>query len=231
MTLFAVLPVKNEADRFLREVLTHVLGITDRVFVYDDRSDDETPEVAAGLGAHVWIRPPDVPGFVEHEGQFRQWGWESFEHEMKPTPGDWVLSLDADEKLYGTEFLNQLLEQRTYDVVGVSFLHMWNETQYRVDKAWAPNVSFRLFRYQPGGKFKDRKLASGAEPTYVRQLIDAGKLMKHSPLVMQHLGYSRDVDKKMKYERYMELDGGEYHSLAHLKSILDPSPVLVPWTR
>ena len=46
---------------------------------------------------------------------------------------------------------------------------------------------------------------------------------------MQHLGYVRDEDKQAKYERYMRLDGGDFHARAHLESIIDPDPELLPW--
>jgi hypothetical protein len=46
---------------------------------------------------------------------------------------------------------------------------------------------------------------------------------------MQHLGYIFDQDKQKKYERYSQIDGGKYHNLSHINSILDESPVLINW--
>jgi hypothetical protein len=48
---------------------------------------------------------------------------------------------------------------------------------------------------------------------------------------MQHLGYVDDADKQAKYVRYMTLDGGDFHSKAHIESIIDPNPVLVDWNQ
>ena len=36
-------------------------------------------------------------------------------------------------------------------------------------------------------------------------------------------------DKKAKFERYSSLDGGEFHQLAHINSIVDENPVLINW--
>jgi hypothetical protein len=46
---------------------------------------------------------------------------------------------------------------------------------------------------------------------------------------MQHLGYILDEDKQIKHERYTEIDGGEFHNLSHINSILDTNPVLIDW--
>ena len=46
---------------------------------------------------------------------------------------------------------------------------------------------------------------------------------------MNHIGYIRDEYKQAKYDRYMSLDKGEFHNIAHLESILDDNTVLIPW--
>jgi hypothetical protein len=55
--------------------------------------------------------------------------------------------------------------------------------------------------------------------------------MMNTGLVMQHLGYVRDEDKKAKYDRYMKIDGGDFHAMNHIQSIMDPDPTLVEWKR
>lgn len=229
--LLSLMPVYNEADRYLEDVLRHwtdILG-KENVFVYDDRSEDKSFEIVSDMGIVGITREPEVPSFTQHEGGFRQWGWSMFETLMKPERGDWVLAQDADEKLYGTEYLPRLL-QMPVDVLGVRFLHMWDRAHYRIDKAWAPNISSRLFRYLPGGAFSSRRLACGSEPDYVQASVRAGRVQWQTPLVMQHLGYMDDADKQAKYVRYSTLDKGEFHSNAHIESIIDPNPTLAPWT-
>jgi len=79
------------------------------------------------------------------------------------------------------------------------------------------------------GTFQDKALACGSEPTYVLQWINQNNYFVHSGLIMQHLGYIHDSDKESKYERYSQLDGGKFHNLNHINSIIDPNPVLIDW--
>jgi hypothetical protein len=125
--------------------------------------------------------------------------------------------------------LKDVLVQSPYDVVNIRFYHMWNETHFRVDKAWAPTNSSRMFRYRNGGSFFDRKLACGSEPTYVVEAVRSSNYWVHSGLMMKHLGYIKDEDKLSKHQRYMNLDKGEFHNLNHIQSIIDPNPVLMKW--
>lgn len=219
---------RNEADRYLPLVLDRLSKQVDVICFTDDCSDDDTIEVANSFWRVHTQKTPE-PMFETNEGALRTFAWRFLEQVARP--GDWVLSIDCDELLYCPEdsTLDVLLHQDKYDILGIVFFHMWNETHYRTDKAWAPNVSTRLFRYQEGGVFKQRKLACGAEPTYVEQAVRQGRFFPSQVLRMKHLGYMKDSDKQMKYERYMRLDGGNFHSLSHLESILDPEPTLESW--
>jgi hypothetical protein len=82
---------------------------------------------------------------------------------------------------------------------------------------------------QNGGQFFDRKLACGSEPTYVVSWTRSRNYWLHSGFIMQHLGYIKDEDKKIKHERYMSLDQGEFHNINHIQSIVDENPVLINW--
>lgn len=226
MALIANMVGRNEADRHLIDVLMRLSTIVDEIVFTDDCSDDDTPGYAALFGAHV-KRAADRPLFREDEGLLRTLEWAHLEEYARP--GDWILCIDCDELLYGVQNLPSLLDQKTYDVLGITFFHMWNPTQFRVDKAWAPNRSYRLFRYYEGGEFNRRKLACGSEPTYVLELIRQNKVLWETGLSMKHLGYMDDDAKAQKYARYMELDGGNFHSRAHLESILDQDIELVDW--
>lgn len=226
MRLLANMVARNEADRYLIEVLSHLSGYVDQIVFTDDASTDDTPEIALGAGAKV--RRLDDPLFTRNEGLLRNIAWQHLCDYAEP--GDWILAIDADELMFGLESLQNLINQSRYDVLGITFYHMWNPAQYRTDKAWRPTIGSRLFRFVPGGEFVQRKMACGSEPTYVQELIRQGKFLPHTPLKMMHLGYLLDADKVAKYKRYMELDGGDFHSRAHLESILDPNPTLVDWS-
>jgi hypothetical protein len=188
--------------------------------------DDNTPEIASKY-AEVFQSPE--PLFRVHEGKLRAFAWSNLE--KFASVGDWIVAIDCDEMLYHVNDLpiRDVLAQSPNDIVNVRFYHMWNESQYRVDKLWAPNNSSRIFRFLPNGGFADRQLACGSEPTYVVDWVRQRNWWLNSGLVMQHLGYIKDSDKKDKYSRYSEIDGGKYHNGDHINSILDESPVLIDW--
>lgn len=217
---------RNESQRFLEPVLERLSTQVDKIIFTDDCSTDNTPEIA-GRYAEVFQTPENL--FRVHEGQLRAFAWGMLEKYAKT--GDWIIAIDCDEMLYHIDNLDikKVLSMSEYDVVNVRFYHMWNDTQYRVDKLWAPTNSSRIFRFIEGGGFMNKKLACGSEPTYVRDWISKRNFWLDSNLIMQHLGYIKDEDKIAKYERYSELDRGEFHALNHINSIIDKDPVLINW--
>lgn len=219
---------KNESNRFLEPVLQRLSTQVDKIIFTDDCSDDNTAEIAS---KYAEVFKTDKTLFTENEGNLRSNAWRNLEKFAKE--GDWVVAIDCDEMLYQDKDLDlkHVLDQSPYDVVNVRFYHMWNETQYRVDKLWAPNNSSRIFRYRDHGTFFDKKLACGSEPTYVVEWVRQRNYFLHSGLIMQHLGYARDEDKVSKYNRYISIDKGEFHNLQHIESIMDTNFVLVNWNK
>lgn len=218
---------RNESESYLTQVLTRLKSQVDMIVFTDDCSDDSTPDIAASLGAKVFQMPE--PTFRVNEGRLRQQSWNNLQTVI-PTEDCFILAIDCDEQLYATRYtLEEIACQDNYQVINIEFYHMWNETHFRIDKAWRPHPSSRLFRYYPGGQFLDRQLACGSEPTYIQPLIRSGSYLRDSGLSMKHLSYVKDVDKKAKYDRYMALDGGAFHANAHIISIMDQEPELIEW--
>jgi len=220
---------RNESNRFLKDVLERLSKQVDEIVFTDDCSDDNTAEIA-GQYANVYKTPKRM--FNVHEGRLRKYAWLNLENHAKE--GDWIVAIDCDEMLYDVNNLDShdiksVLSRSEKDVVNVRFYHMWNEHQYRVDKLWTPNNSTRIFRFMNGATFLDKELACGSEPTYVVSMLRQRNYWPNSGLVMKHLGYIKDEDKISKYQRYSELDGGKFHNINHINSIIDESPVLVNW--
>lgn len=224
--IYAQMIGRNESSRYLSAVLERLSTQVDKIIFTDDCSDDNTVEIAQ---QYAEVFKTDRPMFTEHEGQLRAFAWGNLSKFAKV--GDWIIAIDCDEMLYHIEDtpIKEVLDSSPFDVVNVRFYHMWNETQYRVDKLWTPNNSTRIFRFIENGGFVNRKLACGSEPTYVVDFLRARNFWANSGLIMQHLGYVKDEDKKAKFERYSNLDGGEFHQLAHINSIVDENPVLINW--
>lgn len=92
--LSVVILAKNEEER-IEDCIKSVGEWVDEVIVIDDESIDNTPQLAKELGAKVFTRKMDI------EGRHRNWAYSQAKNE-------WVLSLDADERL--TEELKKEIE-------------------------------------------------------------------------------------------------------------------------
>lgn len=225
--LIAQMIGRNESKRYLPQVLERLNRFVDKIVFTDDCSDDNTADIAYDYGAAVFTHTgPSL--FERDEGMLRQIAWSSLE-KYAVEGRDWILAIDCDELLYGYEYINDYINQQMFDVIGITFYNMWNANQYRVDKAWAPDVHPRLFRYINGGTFKRQNLACGSVPTYVDRFMAIARYNPYTDLRMKHLGYMADASKYLKYKKYMRIDGGRYHSRFHLESILDSKPELVDW--
>lgn len=232
MRLIANMVCRNEGDRYLEEVLARLSGQVDLICFTDDNSTDNTVDIAWAAGAEVNCLK-DESGeslFLQSESVVRSASWSHLSKHAEA--GDWILAIDADEMFYypDRDYLDTLLTQDRYTVLGVKFFHMWNDVEFRVDKHWEPNISSRLFKFYEGGKFRTSRLACGSEPTYVVSEIKARRFLTNTELSMKHLGYMRDEDKLAKHERYMTFDKGDFHALNHINSIIDPNPALEKWT-
>lgn len=85
-TLSVVLAVRNE-EAFLGDCLKSVQGLADEIIVFDESSTDNTRQIAKKYGARVFI--------ARHEPIFHV----TKNKAIKKATGDWVLQLDADERL------------------------------------------------------------------------------------------------------------------------------------
>lgn len=83
--LSAVLIVLNE-ERHLAECLESVRGLADEIVVVDSGSHDATVAIATAAGAQVTYRPFDGYGAQKQAA-------------LELARGEWVLSLDADERV------------------------------------------------------------------------------------------------------------------------------------
>jgi len=235
--LIGSLVMKDEADRYLRPVLEHMYRFFDDLFVWDDRSSDDSVRIARDYTDYVIVRPGDMPGFLEHEGQFRYSAWRTMEHLVAPVEGDWVLSFDADEFLVldhpgNVRMAVDLAISQAEDRGNVGIVLQFPEIfslvdgvpHYRTDGLWGTIRGPRLFAYRPDATWGNKAMGCGSEPTYVAK----GTHLNSSGLFMLHYGYARAQDQASKKERYTELyDHG--HNNAHIQSILD-TPTLEPWT-
>ena len=85
-TLSVILITRNE-EANLRDCLTSLGGLAQQVVIVDTASTDGTIAIAQEFGATI-AQPADWPGFGPQKNRA-----------LDLATGDWVLSLDADERL------------------------------------------------------------------------------------------------------------------------------------
>lgn len=214
----------GEADRYLKQVLERMFAWADTVFVaIDNVAGPDELEIVRSY-ADSWQVMDRV--WADHEGLFRQEAWEKMEIGADPEPGDFIVLIDADEVIHEYSMVRQAAREYPDQRLAFKFHEMWSPNQFRIDGHWKPYDAWVMIPFVYGGRFKDRPIACGREPTYANNLPKVG-----SPIAsLLHYGYAREEDRQMKHDRYMELDGGKYHSLSHLKSILRP-PSLMEWEK
>jgi glycosyltransferase involved in cell wall biosynthesis len=95
--LIGLVLARNEADKFLKPVLTRLLAVCDSVLLLDDNSTDDTYAIAKEMGCSVKKRTK--PPMWGEEASARQELWEWGVSRRKDN--DWLLICDADQELVG----------------------------------------------------------------------------------------------------------------------------------
>jgi hypothetical protein len=234
MYVYALTVGRNEAHRYLKEMLSNMYNFVDGHFFFDDQSDDGTLEIAKKFGCVTAQRSIYEPSFLEHEGGFRQTAWNAFEREMHPKEGDWVVVIDCDEMLVWNGIQNRHLLKHELEYLGGMNGVMIDIPEIfgfkdgvplvRFDGLWGTIHAPRLFPYKLGGQYHMGSMGVPAVPGYVM----TGPWGAIQGMYILHYGYAREEDRRAKFERYSAHTDG--HAAQHVNSILSEDMQLEPWT-
>lgn len=208
-----MMPVRNEAERYLDEVLADLSTYVDQIVILDDASTDATPDICRSY-PKVILHRNETPQFFVDESALRAQLWE---YTVAAQP-DWVLAIDADE-IFEERMQHEiagLIDQNEFDAVEFRLFDFWGcRTHYRIDGGWNPwpKRVRMLFRYQPGKSYTwpQQRLHCGRIPLEARQEVR----VYQSDLRVKHLGWANPDDIQRKYRRYRE-----YYDDPHLQSVL-----------
>lgn len=179
--------VKNEAHR-LGDCLESVRRIADEVVIVDTGSTDNTVALAEAFGARVY--------HTEWTGDFAAARNVALQH----TTGEWILYLDADERLTAEsqqqirDVLRAQHEQTGGLLCTIISPHRQPDDATEVHKGGYPRV-FRNYGY-PNVEFRGR-VHEQISPS----LIECGAHIVQSPLCIYHTGYDIDRDEMEKKVR------------------------------
>lgn len=196
------LRIKNES-RWIAQVIKSIQPLCGRIVVFDDHSDDGTPEICESLGATV-LRS-EFQGLDESRDKAFLLNW------VRGYDPDWCLMIDGDEILEvgGDDKIRAALNPA---VASYSFkiTYLWNSMdQVRTDGIYGRFKRGSLFRLkgQPstaqfrttghGGNFHCGNVPQGLIGT-----------QEDLAVALLHLGYMHQEDRIRKYIWYNETDPG-----------------------
>lgn len=220
--------VKDEGEKFLREVLEQAKLYIDNAVIIDDNSSDDTKAIIREVLKdipYILIENEESKFHEEHALRKQQWD------EVVKTNPDWILNLDADE-IFEAKFqhaVRDLINEEGVYLYSFRLFDFWSDTHYRDDSYWQAHLYYRPFlvKYVPDFEYawNDYNQHSGRFPINIFQLPN-----KISQYRVKHLGWSREDIRQKKYLRYQKLDpDGRYGNMAQYESIKDEQPNLVEW--
>lgn len=180
--------VRNE-EAHLSQCLTSVQPYVDEIIVVDTGSQDQTPSIAKQFGAQVYR--------FEWKDHFA----EARNYALKRARGDWLLVLDADERLLpvDAELFRRLLTDDSASGYYVLIRHLRSNKpdDYETDSVC------RLFRNLPGVSYQGRVHEDIGKSLNLRY---PHLSIKRSELAVSHYGYLReDAQAEHRSERNLKL--------------------------
>ncbi|MCS6860245.1 MAG: tetratricopeptide repeat protein, partial [Abditibacteriales bacterium] len=191
-TLSLCMIVRNE-EKFLPQCLESVQGAVDEIVVVDTGSTDSTIEIARRFGAKVFHY-----AWSDDFSAARNFA-------LAQATGDWVLVLDADEKLEASD-KPKLREAMRYAAqpgvnIGGYALPFRNYLEGEDSGTVILHYATRLFRRLPGVKFSGR-IHEEATPS----IYGLGLQVAFANILIHHYGYNASiVSARNKMERTYSL--------------------------
>lgn len=180
-TLSVILITRNE-EANLADCLTSLEGIAQQIVVVDTNSTDSTLEIARSHRALI-SQPADWPGFGPQKNRA-----------LELATGEWVLSLDADERLtpaLRSEILTAIHHSAHVDCFAIPRLS-WYCGRFIRHSGWSPDYVDRLFK---------RGTARFSDDLVHERLIPSGPVAKlENPMLhYSFMNYSQVLQKLDRY--------------------------------
>jgi glycosyltransferase involved in cell wall biosynthesis len=180
-TLSVILITRNE-EANLADCLASLEGIAQQIVVVDTKSSDQTLEIAKSYGA-VIAQPQDWPGFGPQKNRA-----------LDLATGEWVLSLDADERLtpaLKSEIVTAIHHSAHVDCFAIPRLS-WYCGRFIRHSGWNPDYVDRLFK---------RGSARFSDDLVHERLIPSGRVAKlENPMLhYSFMNYSQVLQKLDRY--------------------------------
>ena len=198
--LITALLVRNEADKYLEQVLTRCLEFSDSVLVLDDNSTDGSDRLAWRLGCEVQRWTGATMWGTESPARAALWDWGAQE-----AKDGWLLICDADMILHGDPRPLTLTKQ--YNSWSFVLYDLWDSpTTYRTDGYWQGHLHPRPWLFRPARLgydtpiWPDRGLHVGHAPA--NAILRSG-ICHPEHLSWMHLAYMEQPNRLRKHQQYL----------------------------
>ena len=219
--LVCLLPVRNgEAD--LPDYFASVRRFADAVVALDDGSTDATRELLAA--------EPLVTLLLDNPRRADYRGWNEAADRARLLAAaaalapDWIISLDADERLDpgDARALRAFIEEE--DLPGYAYgLHVHRMVHDLGQYDRAGLVVFRLFAFAPGQRFPDRRLHMIPVPTAIPR-----RRWLETTLRIQHVASLTEERRLTRFEKYRQVDPDHTYQSSYVNLLAAPGE-LKPW--
>ncbi|MCL6456587.1 MAG: glycosyltransferase family 2 protein [Gorillibacterium sp.] len=189
MSIVSLCMIVRDEEEHLGECLRAASPFVDEIIIVDTGSQDQTISIAKQYGAHIFRFK-----WNDHFADARNFA-------LKRASGDWILVLDADERIEPADLSSyrSLLEDNEVSGYWITIRHQRSEhpADYETDSIC------RLFRRLPKANYRGRV----HEDISISLLTRYPHLtIKRTELVIAHYGYDRQVaETKKKAERNRKL--------------------------
>ena len=227
--------IKNEA-KYIREVLSSVLPLCARVFVFDDHSTDETLAICRSFGERVTIFPSPFEGLDEARDK------NFLLKKIIAANPEWVLWIDGDEVLEasGPGTLRRAAERgRNVAVYSLRIAYLWDDPKrVRIDGIYGKFTRPSVFRLKGQPVSRLHFATSGYGGNFHCGNVPQGLVgsKQHLGVRLKHYGYMSPEQRQEKYQWYTTHDPNNdaedhYRHLAGLRGarFAPGPPRLIPW--
>ena len=213
--LVVLVPVRNAAQD-LAGFFDSVRALCDAVVALDDGSTDATREILAA--------EPLVEVLLTNPVREDYRGWDDAANRNRLLQAaaalepEWILSLDADERIDPTDAaaLRAFLETDALPGCAYGFRHVpmrGDADHYLPRYQWV----YRLFAYQPGLRFPDQRLHFVPVPTAIPRTR-----WIRTTLRIQHFGGMTSERRLIRFAKYLEADATRAYQSSYTHLLDEP---------
>ncbi|MCX6344982.1 MAG: tetratricopeptide repeat protein [Armatimonadetes bacterium] len=198
--------IVRDEEAFLADCLKSVKGLVSEIIIVDTGSKDRTIEIAKSSGANLQS--------FKWNGSYS----DARNHALKFATGDWILSLDADERLdkNSISLLIEALKSASADAYDLTICNYLTEGQHPEVEI---STACRLFRNRPQYRFKGK-----VHEQIGQSIIDANGKTERCQAAIYHHGYKPQIaEQRKKHAKYVallrkevETNPNDFYFLHHL---------------